>query len=159
MPRNEMIRLVLIVTATILTGCSAIPPKETQSVMSPLGIYTSNSNNKYWLVILEDNNYLLCNPQICNSGAYERLPINYGVILLGFYQTAIGLALEKEIHGEGHSEQFLAAMKKIRLMQQRPDDQVFNISQCDGVPCIGIGHTREGIKFYRIEQFDDFWRQ
>ncbi|NNJ72500.1 MAG: hypothetical protein HKP09_04895 [Enterobacterales bacterium] len=142
-----------------MAGCSTTAPIHAPNVQSPLGLYRTNTDAKYWLAILQNNVYLLCSPKECTQGKYERVAVDYGVILLDFYATDIGLAIEKLIHGQNRSHEFTKTMRQIRLSQERPDDQVFNINQCAGIPCVGIGHSREGIKFYRIESFDSFWNK
>jgi hypothetical protein len=83
--------------------------------------------------------------------------VNYGVILIDFYLSELGETIDHLSHGKGETPQFYEAMKKIRLAEPRPNDLAFNLGDCEGIPCVGIGHTRAGVKFYKIEDFDKFW--
>jgi hypothetical protein len=151
-------KIVLSILVSIaLFGCSTKLPKQTVTINSPLGLYKSNTPQKFWLAIMTDENYLLCSPESCYQGKYQKVPVDYGVILIDFYLSDIGLTIEHLSHGNGESEQFYSAMKKIRLDSPRPNDLAFNIGDCSGIFCVGLGHTRAGVKFYKIESFDAFW--
>ena len=106
---------------------------------------------------MQDQKYLLCSPKKCEHGSYQKVPANYGVILLDFYLLDIGLEIERLSHGNGETEAFYITMNKLRLKFPRANDLSFNIADCSGIPCVGIGHTRVGVKFYKIEDFDEFW--
>jgi len=147
----------LSILPIFLFSCSSRMPATVSKVASPLGLYKSNTNQKYWLAIMQNNKYLLCSTVDCFNGKYERVPANYGVILIDFYKSQIGLDIEKLSHGLNNTESFYVAMKKLRMNSNRANDLAFNIGDCYNVPCVGIGHTREGVKFYRIEDFDQFW--
>lgn len=106
---------------------------------------------------MSKKSYLLCSPESCYQGKYQKVPVDYGVILIDFYLSDIGLTIEHLSHGKGESKQFYSAMKKIRLDSPRPNDLAFNIGDCGEIPCVGLGHTRAGVKFYKVENFDIFW--
>ena len=150
------ISLSLLIAITVF-GCSTKLAKQTIPVNSPLGLYKSNTSQKYWLAVMNQENYLLCSPDDCYQGKYQKVPANYGVILIDFYLSDIGLAIERLSHGEGEPLQFYSAMKQLRLKAPRANDLAFNIGDCSGKPCVGIGHTRAGVKFYKVEDFDVFW--
>ncbi len=149
---------LLLVTVFLMQGCSTSVPAYDRPLASPLGLYRTNSAEKYWLAILAQENYLICDATRCDSGKYERVAVDYGVILVDFYATEIGMAIEKRIHGMNKSTEFVEAMRLIRQELERPNDLVINLRQCGDLICAGIGHSREGIKFYRIESFDDYWK-
>lgn len=107
---------------------------------------------------MQNNQYLLCSPSECYKGLYERLPVNYGVILIDFYASEIGLQIERLSHGEPNTNDFYTLMKTIRLSQLRANDLAFNIDTCQAIPCVGLGHRRDGFKFLKIENFDSFWQ-
>jgi hypothetical protein len=156
----KIVRLFFLVLSLILTfSCSTRTPVNYVKVKSPLGLYKSNTSQKYWIAIMQEYQYLLCSTKRCIKGEYERVPSNYGVILLNFFDSDIGLNIEELSHGFNNSQSFYSAMKAIRLESNRPNDFAFNIGDCNGVPCVGIGHTREGVKFYRIEDFNDYWQK
>lgn len=148
----------LLLFSVFNSGCSSKLPVQAKRVISPLGLYKSNTKQKFWLAIMTNNQYLLCSPSSCSSGNYEQVPANYGVILNDFFKTEIGLKVETLSHGLGNSKSFYKAMKELRLSSDRADDLAFNIGDCDGTPCAGVGHMRHGVKFYKIENFDQFWR-
>jgi len=141
-----------------LFACSTKPIHAPLVIKSPLGIYKSNSQQKYWLAIMENEQYFLCSSKECYQGKYQRVPANYGVILVGFFATEIGQRIEYLSHKDNNTEVFYQAMKKLRLSEPRANDLAFHVSSCDGVPCVGLGHRRSGIKFYKIEDFDAFWK-
>lgn len=141
-----------------LFGCSTKLPVSSTVINSPLGLYKSNTDQKFWLAIMSKQRYLLCSPEECYPGKYQKVPVNYGVILIDFYLSEIGRNVERLSHGEGETNQFYDAMKELRLAESRPNDLAFNIGDCDGIPCVGVGHSRAGVKFYRIESFDLFWK-
>ncbi len=138
-------------------GCSTKLPKQAITVGSPLGLYKSNTTQNFWLAIMTEDNYWLCSPKDCYRGKYQIVPANYGVILIDFYLSDIGLAIERLSHGKGELQQFYDAMKRLRLKMPRANDLAFNIGDCRGIPCVGLGHTRAGVKFYKIKNFDAFW--
>lgn len=142
----------------IVSGCSHRPSQSVDNIHAPLGLYISSSTEKFWLALLSNERYMICNPYECNSGIYERVAVNHGVILLDFYQTEIAQSLEKSIHGADKSSEFIEAMISLRMQQPRANDQVFNMTFCDEIPCVTIGHGRDGIRFYQVENFDSFWQ-
>jgi len=127
-------------------------------INSPLGLYKSNTDQKFWLAIMSHQKYLLCSPEKCIPGKYQTVPANYGVILIDFYLSEFGQTVDHLSHGKGETKQFYETMKKLRLAEPRPNDLAFNLGNCDGIPCVGIGHSRAGVKFYKIENFDQFWK-
>ena len=153
----ELRVLLLPLLALLVIGCTTKTPVHSVVVNSPLGLYKSNTEQKFWLAIMTEENYWLCSPNSCYHGKYQKVPVNYGIILLDFYLSDIGLAIERLSHGNGETEQFYSATHKVRLASPRANDLAFNISDCSGTPCVGIGHTRAGVKFYKIEDFDVFW--
>lgn len=157
---NKFLIITLCFLLMIFTsGCSHRPIDSVDKIHAPLGLYKSNSTEKFWLALLSNEQYMICNPSECNLGIYERVFVDHGVILLDFYKTKIGHSLEKFIHGANKSSEFLAAMKALRLQQARPDDQVFNMAFCGETPCVTFGHGRDGIQFYQVENFDSFWKK
>jgi hypothetical protein len=154
---NVLRFFTITLLAMFVFSCSTKSPFKIQKVSSPLGLYKSNTSQKYWIAIMQNNQYLLCSTLHCINGQYERVPANYGVILLDFYVSDIGLNIEKLSHGFNNTQAFYTAMKKLRLEGNRPNDMAFNVGQCNGIPCVGIGHTSEGVKFFRIEDFDGYW--
>jgi len=152
-------RLVLLVIFTlILFGCSTKIPVNSTVIKSPLGLYKSNTLQKFWLAIMSDQKYLLCSPEKCYPGIYQSVPANYGVILIDFYLSEFGQTISQLSHGKGETKQFYEAMKKLRLAEPRPNDLAFNLGNCDGIPCVGLGHSRAGVIFYKVENFDLFWK-
>jgi len=143
----------------LIPSCASQLPQSVLTINSPLGIYRSNTQENYWLAIQTNRQYMLCSPQKCYQGIYQIVPANYGVILLDFYLSDIGLAIERLSHGSGNTDAFFESMKQYRLQQSRANDQVFNLSDCGGIVCVGIGHRRNGVKFYRVENFDRYWKQ
>jgi len=152
---NRLFLLLLLVTTNI--ACSTKIPQRTITVESPLGLYCSDTDEKFWLAIMSEYRYLLCSPQSCYRGKYEAVAVDYGVILIDFFLSEQGLAIENLSHGDENSEAFYQAMRKLRLEQIRPNDFAFNIGECNGTPCVGIGHARDGVKFYKVEDFDSYW--
>jgi len=148
--------LLVLLTLTIL-ACSTKLPVRSTVINSPLGLYKTNTDQKYWLAIMAESKYLLCSPIDCSQGKYQKVPANYGVILLDFYSTEIGLAIERLSHGKGETDEFYVAINQLRQKSPRANDLAFNIGDCNGTPCVGIGHTRAGVKFYKVEDFDMFW--
>ena len=149
--------MIVLIALCITTGCASKLPVSDAVINSPLGLYRSDTDMQFWLAILDDEQYLICDTQRCESGRYERVAVDYGVILLDFYGTAMGQAIEQRIHGRNASAEFIAAMTDIRKAQSRPDDVVFNLRYCGQTACAAIGHSRNGVKFYRVESFDNFW--
>lgn len=155
---KNIFKIPLLVLLTLaIFACSTKLPKQTVTINSPLGLYKSNTDQKYWLAIMTESKYLLCSPKNCSQGKYQKIPANYGVILLDFYRTEVGLAIERLSHGKGETDEFYTAINLIRKNSLRANDLAFNIGDCDGIPCVGIGHTRAGVKFYKIDDFDSFW--
>ena len=154
-----MKRFVLIAILILLftTGCASKLPTPEVQILSPLGLYRTDTEEQFWLAILDNEQYLICDTQRCEAARYERVAVDYGVILLGFYSTATGQAIEKRIHGRNASDEFVAAMTDFRKTQSRPDDLVFNLRNCDQTACAAVGHSRDGVKFYRVESFDNYW--
>lgn len=148
---------VLISCLFLTTGCASKKPVSEINIQSPLGIYRSDTKEQFWLAVLENEGYLICDTSGCESRSYERVAVDYGIILLDFYGTQIGQAIEKKIHGDFVSAEFIAAMTNIRKQQLRPNDLVFNLRECGEILCAAIGHSREGVKFYKVESFDNFW--
>ena len=142
----------------ILLGCSTKLPVSSIVINSPLGLYKSNTDQKYWIAIMSNQKYLLCSPEKCFPGKYQTVPANYGVILIDFYLSEFGQTVDHLSHGKGETKKFYETMKKLRLAEPRPNDLAFNLGNCDGIPCVGIGHSRAGVKFYKIENFDQFWK-
>ena len=149
---------VISILSFLVFACSTKNPARSFMVNSPLGLYKSNTEQKFWLAIMTEGNYSLCSPKSCYHGKYQKVPVNYGVILVDFYISDIGQTIERLSHGRGETAEFYAAMKNLRLTEPRANDLAFNISDCKGIPCVGLGHTRAGVKFYKIEEFDLFWR-
>ncbi len=156
---KPLVKILLFNLLTVaIFACSTKLPKQTVSINSPLGLYKSNTTQKFWLAIMAKETYLLCSPVDCYQGKYQKVPVNYGVILLDFYRSDVGLAIDRLSHGKGETAEFYAAMKNLRITEPRANDLAFNISDCKGIPCVGLGHTRAGVKFYKIEEFDLFWK-
>ena len=154
-----MSRLVIILAAVVslTSGCASKLPSPVTEIDSPLGIYQSDTEDQFWLALLANELYYICDPLQCEKGKYERVAVDYGVILLDFYGTATGQAMEHQIHGRNASPEFIAAMRDIRQAQLRPNDLVFNLSFCEDLICAVVGHSRDGVTFYRIESFDNVW--
>jgi len=142
--------LVLIIN---FSGCTTVPILNPAKIESPLGLYKSNSAEKYWLAIMQSEQYLLCSPDECHKGAYQNVPAKYGVILLDFFVSNLGQDIERQSHKANNTEAFFQAMNALRLAEPRPNDLAFYVSDCQGTPCAGVGHRRSGIKFYKIEDF------
>lgn len=151
--------VLMIIQTFLLTGCQSQPVKlpQRENIVSPLGIYVTNTTQKYWLAILREQKYLICSPSYCQTNSYQTVAVNYGVILLDFFVTEHGEQLERLSHGSLKSEAFYQSMKNNRMQLTRPNDLAFNIRDCQGIPCAGIGHVRDGVKFYKVENFDEFW--
>lgn len=154
------LKIYLVSTVlVVLVGCQnsrIIVPQE-EVILSPLGIYVTNTSQKFWLAILQGGRYYICSPKNCVSQSYQRLPVDYGVILEGFYLTEHGAIIERLSHGLVKDDSFYEKMKSVRMQLSRPNDLAFNIKDCMGISCVGIGHVRNGVKFYRVESFDEFW--
>jgi len=149
-------RLVFSLLLSLTTlACSTNKPIYSVEIKSPLGVYQSDSQQKYWIEIKAQGHYSLCSASACDQGQYETVPVKYGVILLDFYSSDIGLEIEQLSHGTGYDKAYYAAMKAIRQTQPRADDLAFNIGNCDGVPCVGIGHKRDGVRFYKLPSLSD----
>ena len=153
---RNLITLMLIVS--VLVGCSTKTQKTQTQPKSPLGIYVSDSPQKFWIAILKNNTYLLCTPSKCEQNRYQKVKVNYGLILIDFYRSEIGQAIEIESHGLEIDTQGIEKLKQFRLEQPRPYDLAFNLMQCQDAYCVSLGHTRDGIKFYKAEEFDRFWQ-
>ncbi len=148
---ENVFKLTLLLLVFLVSACSTKLTIQPTKVKSPFGIYKSNTTQKYWVEILQKNEYKLCSIEECFKGVYENIPASYGVILIDFYTSETGLKIEKVSHGKTKNNQFYSAMKIFRLSQHRPNDLAFNIGDCNGTPCVGIGHTRNGIKFLKAE--------
>ena len=144
-------RLLILIIFLSLSGCSTKTLLNRADIKSPIGIYHSDSNPKFILTIKNNLIYTLCSNQNCFSGSYEDVTANYGVILLDFFASKHGLEVERLSHSPNNTSAFFVAMKKLRLSEPRPNDLAFHISDCDGIPCAGIGHRRSGIKFYKTD--------
>ena len=153
----KQVKHIVLIVVFLLVGCSSQPVKKSDLITAPLGLYRTDTTQKFWLAILQNNKYLICSPSDCNSGLYETVAVNHGIILLDFYLTEIGKTIEPLLHGNGKSAAFINAMQEIRQQQPRPNDQVFNLTICEQTPCVRLGHGREGVTFYRVEDFNAFW--
>jgi len=145
--------LVVIFVTFSLAACSNKPVLNRAKIDSPLGVYESNTIPTYTIEIKQNLSYSICSLSNCFDGQYERVPANYGVILLNFFSSSIGLEIEQLSHLANNTDAFFKAMRQIRLNEPRPNDLAFHISDCDGIPCAGIGHRRSGIRFYKKKDY------
>jgi|GEM_PF-2656669 len=152
---GAILRITLFFSLILLSvACSSKKTRVPSKADSPLGLYQSNTPQQFWLAILADNSYLLCSIRYCRQGQYESIAARYGVILLDFFSSDIGLKIERLSHGQGHSEVFYQQMRQIRLRQMRPNDLAFHVSDCGEIFCAGIGHRAEGVKFFKVVDFN-----
>ncbi|MCW8878851.1 MAG: hypothetical protein OQK04_15030 [Kangiellaceae bacterium] len=148
----------LIFIAAILTGCTTTSRLPETRAKSPLGIYVSDSPQKFWLVIFDNDTYQLCSTSKCVRNRYQKVNVNYGLILIDFYHSEIGQQIERESHGLEIDQYGIEKLRQLRLNQPRPYDLAFNLMQCQDAFCASLGHTRDGIRFYKVEEFDKYWK-
>ena len=151
MTKRTIFRLVFAGIFTIgMTACSTNNSLKQQRVDSPLGLFRFHNESTFWIAVRENNEYLVCNQNHCDTNRYERVPANYGVILLDFFNSPIGLEIESYFHGVQVSDKYINFMRQIRTNSFRPNDLAFNIGFCGESPCVGLGHRGAGVKFIKI---------
>ena len=153
MNSHNSILLIIFVIFT-LSACNNKVVLNRANIISPIGIYESNTNPTYTIEIKHNLSYLVCSIDNCFDGEYEKVSANYGVILLDFFSSSTGLELERFSHRQNNTDEFFKAMRQLRLSEPRPNDLAFHITDCNGIPCAGIGHRRSGIKFYKKESIN-----
>ncbi|TQV72804.1 hypothetical protein FLL45_15150 [Aliikangiella marina] len=141
----------LVATVSALGACSTVTQQQKPRVNSPFGVFKYDGEKRFWVAIERAGIYYLCDENQCEQNKVERVAVNYGVILIDFFTSSMGLAIEKLSHGENVSEAYIAKMRKIRLQNSRPNDLAFNIGYCGETPCVGIGHRGSGVKFRLIQ--------
>jgi len=142
--------LSLIFTFFLLQGCAshlALPDKRE---LSAFGVFVAQTNQyEYKLTIRKNLTYQLCDSSACFEGKVESTPKTYGVILLDFYASEQGKSIELASFGRTLSDEFIAQLRSVRLMQPRANDLAFNLTLCGDNPCARIGHSRRGILFIK----------
>jgi hypothetical protein len=148
-------RLFIVLFCSILVfACARMPVHQHQSDFQLQGLYLSNHNKQFWLALQASNKYLLCDHWQCFSGEYERLQVNYAVVLKDFYNNPIGQKIEALSHGDNAPEKLVTDLRQLRLSQPRPMDQALHFDPCGETYCAGIGHRRDGIKFFQLTGFE-----
>jgi len=141
-------------TLFLLTSCSSLPQVLHDPSFRIQGLYISDHNKQFWLALQASNRYLLCDRWQCFSGEYERLQVNYAVVLRDFYNNPIGQKIEALSHGDNAPEKLVTDLRQLRLRQPRPMDQALHFDPCGETYCAGIGHRRNGIKFFQLTGFE-----
>ena len=146
-----------LIMLTMLFGCTHSTINVDKSELSPFGTYTAiinhadNSTQNFKLQINENSTYQLCLKEKCEVAKLEKVPANYGLILVNFYQLKNGAALERASFARPVSDAFYQKIAAIRLTQPRAHDLAFNLTYCDNTPCFRLGHSRRGVIFIKSQ--------
>lgn len=143
--------LILITFLLSSQSCSLTPEVPDKRSLSPFGVFNivNFKAENFKLTINEDLTYQLCNNSECFTGEVSTVPANHGVILKDFYSSKQGRALESLSFGRPLSKEFLLIVRKLRSSQPNPDDFAFNLTYCNAIPCVSLGHSRRGVLFIK----------
>ena len=156
MGRKYLLYLFTILTL-LLTACDGSDPLDDNSAhygiknqSQHLGIYVSDTTEKFWIVIKNKGIYQLCNPQRCESGEYwGHSP--HSIQLEGFYRLALGEEFSKLQDKDFHKRN---SVYKPRF-SNKSDTLIFDTHKCNGARryCLMFGYYESPIRFERVYSF------
>lgn len=140
---------VALIGTLSLIGCDVVHKVEDLKYLSPIGGFI---HNEYKIIVKPDKTYDLCQHGQCVSGHY--VPLGDGgktLRLIDFYNSQIGLDLEKLAVENGYMDHQLDTAIEHRKKGSYPNDLVFSASDYCDVPCFFLGdYYSEGL-FFKLD--------
>jgi|GEM_PF-4375053 len=140
---------VVLIGSLSLFGCGEAEKVKDLKYLSPIGGF---KYNEYKIIVKPDNGYDLCQHGQCVSGHY--VPLGDGgktIRLIDFYNSQMGLDLEKLAVDNGYMDHQLDMAIEYRMKGSNPNDLVFSVSDYCETPCFFWGDYYPDGLFFKLD--------